>query len=392
MNEINPFILQVIISNVPSVLTSGFFPILGSSFGAAIVNIGLFFFLLRIGNVIGSLISPKIANKYEPHKIGTVSEVLFAITTFLILYAVIFKSVEIFIFCSLFKGIIGGVLSILRFSWLKQFPDFQKSSRINLLANVLIQGSYCLVGLFLLISNTLQMAICVLLLDGLGSIFGAFIFWKMKKYYHKKINSDGKNYFKIIKSLVHTQSRKLLLSIDILICAGLGGTNIMIFSYGEKLFGKEAGYAIALIIYGLFYFLGGKIVELKSKGKPISLNTHVISMALLVIILSLIFLPNSSSTALKITLFSLIFFSFPLINLQVQSEWFKICHKNEAAGISSAEMIYSQVISAAFEIIYSILRYENIYRAVFLTTALFLIAFYSISRKTDEKEIIISTK
>ncbi|BBH52703.1 hypothetical protein [Fluviispira sanaruensis] len=105
MLEINPFVLQVIISNVPSFLTSGFFPILGNSFGASVVNIGLLFFLLRIGNIVGSLISASINNKYEPHKIGSASEVLFSLTTFLILISVINKNIELFITCAFFKGI-----------------------------------------------------------------------------------------------------------------------------------------------------------------------------------------------------------------------------------------------------------------------------------------------
>ncbi|KAB8029029.1 MFS transporter [Fluviispira multicolorata] len=204
MFEINPFVLQVIISNVPSVLTSGFIPILGSSFGASIVNLGLFFFLMRLGNVIGSVVSPAIHNKYEPHKIGIISELLFFVTSSLILFSVVTKNIEIFILCAFLKGIIGGTISILRFTWLKQLPDYQKSSRLNLLANVLIQGSYCLVGLFLLFSHTLQTAIIVLTVDAFGSIFGAFIFWKMKKFSIKPTKILDNKYKNVFTSLVST--------------------------------------------------------------------------------------------------------------------------------------------------------------------------------------------
>ncbi|WP_130607407.1 hypothetical protein [Fluviispira sanaruensis] len=149
-------------------------------------------------------------------------------------------------------------------------------------------------------------------------------------------------------------------------------------------------FTIELILYGLFYFIGGKIVELKSKNKAISLNTSVISFALLIIIFTFLFLPSVSSFSLKITLIPLIFFSYPRINLQIQSEWFKISYKREAAGISSAEISYSQVIPGIFEIIYSIFHFENIYRASFLLCAFFLIVFYLISRKSEEKEIAAS--
>ncbi|KAB8029030.1 hypothetical protein [Fluviispira multicolorata] len=76
---------------------------------------------------------------------------------------------------------------------------------------------------------------------------------------------------------------------DILVCAGLGGTNMMIFKYGETFFGQNNGYAIALILYGAFYFIGGKIIELKNKGKEISLNVTSIVGSLIIIILSFFF-------------------------------------------------------------------------------------------------------
>ncbi|KAB8032098.1 MFS transporter [Fluviispira multicolorata] len=388
MFEVNPFVLQVLISNVPTVLTNGFIPILSSSFGTSLLSLGMFFFLMRIGNVVGSIISPLIHNKFAPHKIGIVAELLFFSTTSLILLAVFIKSIELFVVCAFFKGVIGGAISILRFAWLKQLPDFQKTSRLNLLANVLMQGSYCLVGIFLLIAPSLQMAKVVLVLDAIGSLFGAIIFWKMKKFSKITNKSKSNKYKEMFLSLISTPARKVILVTEILVCAGFGGTNIMLFKYGENFFGNEYGYAISLILYGSFYFIGGKIIELRNKGNMISLSIPLVLISLSIIILSLILLPISNSLPMKIVLFSLIFFCYPLISLQINSEWFKISKPHEAAGISAAGLIYSQIILGIFEIIYSFINYDNTIRALFLILAIFLVLFYSILKNAELKEII----
>lgn len=383
MSDFNPFLIQVIISNVPTVLTNGFIPILGSSFGTGLVSLGVFFFLMRLGNVVGSIIAPFLQSRYLPHKIGIVSELLFFVTTSLILFSVIIKSIELFILCAFFKGIIGGSISILRFSWLKQFPNFKQSSHLNLLANVLIQSSYCLVGVFLFIAPSLETAKIILLLDAIGSLFGAFIFWKMKSLSSKPNSMLKNNYKQMITSLISTPTRRIILFTDILVCCGLGGTNILLFKYGDEFFGKQYGYAITLILYGLFYFIGGKIIEIKNKNNEIKLSEYSVISSLLVIIFSLIIIASTDILVIKTISFSLIFLFYPLINLQIYSEWFRLAKPQEAAGISSAEVIYSQIILGIFEIIYANIKYDNTIRVIFLTIAIIFMLFYSIVKKND---------
>ncbi|KAB8037849.1 hypothetical protein GCL60_11790 [Silvanigrella paludirubra] len=386
MSDFNPFLFQVLISNVPTVLTNGFIPILGSSFGTSLVSLGVFFFLMRFGNVVGSIISPLIHNRFLPHKIGTISELLFFVTTSLILFSVIIKSIELFIICAFFKGVIGGSISILRFSWLKQFPNYKQSSHLNLLANVLIQGSYCLVGIFLFIAPSLETAKIILFLDAIGSLFGALIFWKMKKFSSKPNNVSKNKYKEMITSLISTPSRRIILFTDILVCCGLGGTNIMLFKYGDEFFGKEYGYAITLILYGIFYFIGGKIIELKNKNKEIRLNEYSVIASLIIMIFSLILIMNTEIFVVKIISFSLIFLFYPLVNLQINSEWFRLCKPQEAAGISSAEIIYSQIILGVFEIIYGYMIYDNFLRVIFLITAIIFMLFYSVAKKNESEK------
>ncbi|KAB8029031.1 hypothetical protein [Fluviispira multicolorata] len=72
----------------------------------------------------------------------------------------------------------------------------------------------------------------------------------------------------------------------------------------------------------------------------------------------------------------------------MQSEWFKLCTPSEAAGISAAELIYSQIILGIFEVIYSIIPSDNIVRAVFLVSACILIFFYPLYRRSQLNKFI----
>ena len=375
-------------SSIPATISSGFIPILGSAFGASLVNLGVFFFLMRMGVVVGSIMAPKLHENVLPHKIGVSAEFANFFIVFLILFSIAIKSTELFVICAFFKGVISGSILILRFSWLKKLPDFQKSSHLNLIANVLAQSAYALVGVFLFIAHSLFMAKMILIADAIGSLLGAWLFWSLRKYSVISKKEHSQKFKNMFLSLISTPERRVIFITDILVCCGMGGANIMLYKYGEVFFGKENGYAIALILYGFFFYLGGRLIQEKNKGKSVTLNVPIITCAILFMVLSLLLLPLAESTIIKMLLLTITFSCYPMICLQIQSEWFKLCKPHEASVISSAEMIYSQMIFGVFEFIYSVMSYDNLMRAIFFMISCVVVLMYPLIKKSKKIELI----
>ncbi|APJ03375.1 hypothetical protein [Silvanigrella aquatica] len=388
MVEFNPFLLQVLVSTVPATVTSGFFPVLGTAVAASLLQVGIFFFLMRMGTVIGSICAPRLHESYMPHKIGVGAEVANFLVAIAILFAIFLQSSLLLFSCAFFKGLANGSISILRFSWLKQLPNFQKSSHLNLITNSLAQGAYVFVGILLFISNSLIMAQIVVIVDAMGSLFGAWLFWSLRNQSITMKYEQSTSLKSRFVTLTKTPQRRVILLTDILVCCAMGGANIMLLKYGNMFFGENNGYAIALVVYGLFFFLGGKLIQLKNKGKVVKLSLPVVITSMLIMVVSLSLLPFAEHLYLKILLLSGTFFCYPMICLQIQSEWFKICDAEEASVISSSQMIYCQIVFGFFEFIYSILNNDNFVRALFLQIACVVMLVYTALNKNRRVQYV----
>ncbi len=374
---VNPFVLQVIISSMPSVLVTGLMPVLSQPLGLSLAGLGLIFLLLRSGNIFGSLLAPRILEKLAPHKLGTSAELINCVSSLLILFSTSATHFAwLFIVCGLIKGMLAGTVNVLRFSWLRRLPDFQTTSHLTLIANALYQSAYAIVGVLLLIGASLTIAKMVLVVDVLTSLFGAYLFWRLKKYGITALNSATKLHWNVFALLVATPARRILLLTDIFICCAMGGTNIMLVKYGMEFFGVHHGYAIALILYGVFYFVGGKLIQIKNHGKAVSFNKNLIMLALIIMILALFLMPVIKIASLQMILFAVVFLCYPIVILQINNEWFKLSAPHEAAQISAAETIYSQCIWGIGELGYSLLLHDNMLRAIFLTIGLLAVVFY----------------
>ena len=82
----DPFILQVIISNIPSTIVLGLIPVISKNMGASLAFVGIFFLLARCGMVFGSFFITKLLSKWPPHVIGAAVEYLNCLLSFMIFF------------------------------------------------------------------------------------------------------------------------------------------------------------------------------------------------------------------------------------------------------------------------------------------------------------------
>ena len=364
----NPFVLQTLFSSLPAVLVSGLIPVLAGGMGLDLLQIGFFFMLVRFGLVFGSGVAPIFLKRLPPHVMGVLIEVFNAIISIVILISVTWGIEESFVLSGFFKGIFSGGLLVLRFSWLRKMPDNHASSRINIITNALVQSGYGLVGVLILLAPSLQMAKTILTIDIVTSLFGALIFWSMKKYRVEPDVGQSK-----IKDWIGVFSkgvpRRFLTLGEWFLCLGMGGCNLMALKYGHELFGKANGYGIALVLYGSCFYLGGVLINRYYKNKELRPNLLVMGALSVLLGVCIFALPYLASLYSKMALFAFVFLLYPVIYLLFDGEWFRISDQKEASLIASGRMMYAQLLFGLGEVLYGWVLFDYPLRLALLFLA-----------------------
>lgn len=388
---LDPFVLQVIISNIPSSIVLGLIPVLSQHMGMSLVDIGIFFLLVRSGSVIGSFFAPRLLSKWAPHVIGAVAEYINCILSLIILLAVFFDIENLLIATGVFKGWVSGTTGVLRFSWLRRLPDFKYNSQLNLITLAVAQGGYAVIGLLLFFSPPEMLAKTLFLIDAATSVLGAQFFWSMKKYGVKALPQICATLVNTLRISMTTQAKRIMFISSMFLYAAMGGGNILLVKYGEQLFGAKHGYAVALTLYGMFFFLGGQTIRwMKSNKEGVILNMKLIFFSLLTMFFSVLLLPSVTVYFLQVVLFSLLFFFYIVAFLQMQSEWFRLSTPENSSQMGAAQSLSSQSLFAVGEWGYSFMVSDYFLRAFFLCLSSGIMFFYAKIRPVDTSLTITS--
>lgn len=374
---LDPFILQVIISNIPSTIVLGLIPVISKNMGASIIFIGVFFLLARTGMVVGSFFSTKLMSKWPPHVIGAVVEYANCLLSLVIFLSAIYEMNNLLIITGFFKGLVSGITGVLRFSWLRRLPDFKYNSQLNLITMAIQQGGYAIIGILLFCFQPERLTENLFLIDAATSILGAKFFWSMKKYGVKPLPQSTASMSNIFKISISSLPKKVLLGASLFLYAAMGGTNVLLVKYGEHLFGSTNGYAVALLVYGTFFFLGGQAIHwMKSNKDGIILNMRVTLSSLAVMFFSVLLMSVVKNYFLQVLMFGALFFFYIVGFLQMQSEWFRLSTPEDSSQMGSAQTLYSQLLFGLGEWGYSFLIDDYWLRSLFLLCSIMVMCFF----------------
>lgn len=382
---LDPFILQVVISNIPSTIVLGLIPVISKNMGLSIVFVGVFFLLARCGMMLGGFFSTRLLSKWTPHIIGMTVEYVNCILSLIIFFAVIFDAEYLLISTGFFKGWVSGITGVLRFSWLRRLPDFKYNSQLNLITLAIQQGGYAIIGLLLFEFQPQKLTESLFLIDAITSILGAQFFWSMKKYGVKALPKNAVSMSSLFRVSISSSAKKILLGASLFLYAAMAGTNVMLVKYGEQLFGEQNGYAVALILYGSFFFLGGQAIHwMKSNKNGIILNMKITLSSLFIMLFSVFFVSLVKIYWIQVLLFGSLFFFYIVGFLQMQSEWFRLSSPEDSHQMGAAQTLYSQFLFAGGEWGYSFLIEDYWIRSLFLVFSMITMCFFCRSRCSVE--------
>ena len=378
----NGFVFQALISSVPSVLVLSAIPLINGRLKFSVVSLGTIFLLSRIGAIIGGALTPYLIQKENrPHVLCATSEVLNLVCSSVILLSIYRAYSLLFTFMMLLKGLATGVLGNIRFSWLRQFKDIDHSNRILLVITTLVQSAYGLGGVILIFKPDASIVEDLVILDILSSVIGFIIFLGMSSLKTRIINSQPQlNLFRIP---FRNNSRRNLFIIDILVAMGMGGTNILLVKYGDQFFKAWGGYGISLLLYSVFYSIGGSLLH--SQQRNITTIAAILKNNSLYILLMgfVLMLLSDLSKYFAILGFSVIFFIYPIVLLHIQMKWFELSSPENASQVFAYRTFFVSVMWAVGELFYSTSNTQSdiLCRFLFLILAAFVFLKYKTSSK-----------
>jgi hypothetical protein len=366
----NGFVLQIIISSLPSVLVVASLPIIGTSLGMTIAQVGFLFLLARLGAIAGSQIAPYLAERWDVRKISVVCELISLLLASVLYCAAIAQKPSMFFWILPFKAVCTGLLVNVRGAWLKSLSPGVTGQRIFVILNALTQVFYGVSAVVLLCHFDPSTITKLILLDAFSSLVGALIFYQMPSV--PKYTASIKNIFSHGVGFLIDGPKRWILLTDCVLAVAMGGTNILLVTLGPHIFGKTDGYAFSLLIYGLAYLVAGFLTQ----GRLLSPQGSVgkfLSVAPIIQIVSfcVLFLSSPSHPVALAVAFFVFFTCYPLSLLHLDSLWFKTVKREESSQLFALRMLIVGLIWAVGEPAYAALTISTaiVLRLVFLSLA-----------------------
>ncbi len=371
----NGFSLQAFISSTPSIVTVAIIPFIVKHLGLAYIWIGVIFFLLRVGLISGRFIGPFFLKWLKPHYLCAIFELknFFLITIIWFYFDRIPSS--LFAILWLLKGIIIGAISTLVFSWLRHLSDVSKTKRTLITVMAIIQSSYGVAGVIILTTTPdINLIKNILLIDALSSCVGLVTFLNLRRFRAK--DTGRGNAFSIFKFPFLNRERVILLIVDILVAAGLGGANILLVKYGEMYFSTIGGYGTTLVVYAIAFLIVGFLFNIEQSDTDLIIRRLTMLCVPLMWAGLVVLAIASDKSLLGIAGFSLVYLNLPIFFLRIQAKWFTLSTPEEAAKIFAYRSLLVDVVSAVGEVVYGSIKEDILIRITLLTLAIILgIAF-----------------
>lgn len=379
---LNGFSLQLLLSNLPTVLVFAILPYIADELGLGVTILGTLFLLVRVGAILGAQVGPRLLRRFSAKSIAVVSELLNGGLSGLLAWA-IFSKVDLLLFLVVFfKGVNSGLLHNARLHWLKNLHPGVEGQRVLLVLNSLGQSFYGIAGVFILFGMVGSLAIKVaILMDALSSLIGAYVFSRIGIAQSEPIRSRMRESIR----LMFYGNNKWLIFNDLLLCVAFAGTNMLLVKAGQNLFPQMGGYATALIIYASGFLVSGWYSQARAGASDHPLYKLIWSVALPVVLMGpLIFVIDSfeaaflSSSLWKIVLgvgFFSLFFTYPLFLLRLDGVWFRTLEKQSIAGVFAMRVSLIGLVTAVGEPFYAAIGYraDSVIRFGFLGAAVVMI-------------------
>lgn len=335
-------------------------PAHASAFGLTLTDLGLGFFLIRMGTLVGGLIAPALVQRLHPTRLaGTIELISFAVTLFLY-FALVQQWKIVVLACLAYKGIPSGLVSNVRMQWLRAQTDQVLSNRVLVLMQAILQGTYGVAGLFLLLGTFDHSFLMLVLADSLTCLLGAAIFFlipapKAEPAGSAEARASAKK-LGLLESLgqVFSAPFTTLMFTEVLLTLGIGGSNMLMVSAGKRYFSQYGGYSTSILISGLGYFLTGYFIQSRiPKEAPQKLWRYLLyAMAFLAFSLSGLELFRDW-IFIELALFLLIALVQPAVLLLFSTIFFQLTTPANVSGLSAARMTITSVLFALGEIVYS---------------------------------------
>ncbi|MGB0452632.1 MAG: hypothetical protein ACPGJV_02875 [Bacteriovoracaceae bacterium] len=379
---LNNFSLQVIISTLPNSIIVVFIPLFLEHLGIQGVYLGLAFTSVRLLSILGGLSTPYFLRRFPPSSVSFGAEVLnFGLIVVAIL-ALHNTFGALFFIAIILKGSSIGLINTTRFYWLKNLEDKTLSKRIFIAVNSIYQSTYGLAGvLYLYLSECENILYYLLYIDAFSSLLGAFLFYSLRSFNvrEQEVNSSVSKFFEIFRFPF-----AYLTLMDFTFALAMGGINVLLVKYGSVYLENFGGYGGALLIYGIFYFLGGVFIN-KNKNDQFYdrlFRSPYISLGLL-LGFSLLAI-GSDRVFFSILGLVLIFFLGPVYSLVIQSKWLDLSPGAEASQYFASRTFLVQVVMAVGESLYAALS-KDIYIRILLVVIFFLLNVF-VSKKIASTE------
>lgn len=361
-NYKNSFYLQAFISSCPAILIVAFFPTFLKNFDNGTSVLGISFFLIRLGFIVGGFFVPFLLNHKKPHVISGMCELLCFILSLIILLAYKQQLTNIFISLIFFRFTLNGIINVTRFSWLKNLEVKHRPREIYLFTVALMQSTYAVAGLFYLFGTFNQNVLEIIIFcDSVTSLIGAILFFNLDA-----ISSNVKSVpVKLFQNHFKEKRRFTLLLADMLLAFSLSGTNYLLVEYGENYFSKFGGYGTTLLIYAGFYFLGGQAMT-TNYALIKRFNFQIMKYSSFGIVIGFLLFLFSKSNIILVIGFALIFISYPIALLSFEKSWFDLLDKENASAVYAYRYLIISLIWAIGEIIFSsLINNDNQVRLLF---------------------------
>lgn len=381
--------LQLFVSAVPAILLNATIPLLGAHMGLSTEIVGMLFAALRAGAIVGTLFISQLTDRYTSRMMAVACEISNLILMASIL-AVMFLKLPSLILLPLLalRGVTSSSLLVSRFSLIRKIDGGPLGTQTALLVNVVSQSAYGISGiLFMTNLITKENAFLIVAIDGLTSIIGAVLFFlsSSEADLQKKIRFHVPLATVTLKNL--RQHPWLTLS-EAFIAVALGGTNILLVKYGASNFANFGGYGTSLLIYAIFYGLGGLWIMKQHQRLLRFRRTFDLPWVVMFAMVAILgALGNQGIVGVSLC-YAGLFIAYAVAKAIMEAIWFQTSTPETAAAISSQKFFMIGIIGAISEFIFSFNNPNDFYlRMIFIFLSGAVIAVYSFNRVKTEAKI-----
>ncbi|MEQ1919021.1 MAG: hypothetical protein ABL955_07460 [Elusimicrobiota bacterium] len=347
----NRFTLQVAVSTVAVVLVQGNLPFLLQRAGLSAALLGTLFFLARLGAILGGMAGPWILRRSSPHSASAAAEALNLVCCLLLYWAVLRSNALVMAAAIAVRGLSTGFIPNVRVTWLKALPDQEISRRVLIVTRVIVQSSYGLIGVLLLLGVAQPWALALVLLDAATSALAIPLFLSMRDFGVTAVAKPATGALASFGALFAGKNLPLLAG-DLSLAVAMGGTNVFLVRAGDGLFHSSGGYGLSLVVYAAAFLLGGFLVQAKDGVLKIALKrSEPLAPWLLLACLATLSW-QSLPTGCHAAAFFIMFLAYPVFLLTLETLWFRITSQADIGPTFANRQMLISLVLAVGEILY----------------------------------------